>query len=492
MTCVIDDEEASVNEQAGMLRTNINRLRRLLQQILDFRKVESGNMKLKISHGDVATFIHNICYHNFLPLIKQQNIVFSFDAEPDRIPAYFDADKMDKIIFNLLSNAFKYTPKNGFISVRLQAKNNLLTVKVTDTGVGIAVDDLPNIFTRFYNNTLTAGETNGIGLSLTKDFVTLHRGTIAVESRLGEGTTFTIEIPIDKASYLADELSDADVKTDKIQVNDEDDDANDSDGEQTDANILFVEDNEDLLRITAKKFARHFHVYTATNGVEALDVMRNTDIDLVVSDVMMPGMDGLELCRTIKNDLHTSHIAVLLLTARNTMDDRVECYNAGADGYISKPFEMKVLKARINNFITHRKNRQQEFKTNASINISTLEYPSLDEKFLDNVIRIIEKYLSETEFDLETLAADVNMSKSSLYRKIKSMTGLSPHELIRNVKLKHACQMLSAKNIPISEVAYAVGFANTKYFTSCFKTEFGVTPTEYQKTQEVTQLTVDN
>ncbi|MDR2847802.1 MAG: hybrid sensor histidine kinase/response regulator, partial [Bacteroidales bacterium] len=291
MTCVIDDEEApDTAEQATILRSNINRLRRLLQQILDFRKVESGNMKLKISHGDVASFIRNICYHNFLPLIKQQNIVFSFDAEPDHIQAYFDADKVDKIVFNLLSNAFKYTPKNGFISVRLQAKKNLLTVKVTDTGVGIPAGDIPNIFTRFYNNTMTAGETNGIGLSLTKDLVDLHRGSIWVESKPGEGATFTIVIPIDKESYSADQMSDANVTTAEIPVCDlpQDDEVDDNAGRQTDASILFVEDNEDLLDITAKMFSRQFKVHTAANGVKALEVMRDTDIDLVVSDVMMP------------------------------------------------------------------------------------------------------------------------------------------------------------------------------------------------------------
>jgi AraC-like DNA-binding protein len=192
-------------------------------------------------------------------------------------------------------------------------------------------------------------------------------------------------------------------------------------------------------------------------------------------------MDGLELCRILKKDLETSHIPVILLTAKNSTDDRIECYNAGADGYISKPFDLKVLDARINNFLANKKDKQEEFKTNVEINISTLEYPSIDEQFLNNAIKIIEEHLSEPEFDVNTFAEHLNMSKSSLYRKIKTMTGLSPIEFIRNIRLKHACQMLKDRSISISEVAYSVGFSDPKYFTSCFKLEFNVTPSDFQR-----------
>ena len=247
------------------------------------------------------------------------------------------------------------------------------------------------------------------------------------------------------------------------------------------ANLLLVEDNEDLLHTMSKILSGRYHVLTASNGVEAMDVLKTESIDIIISDVMMPEMDGLELCRTLKRNIETSHISILLLTAKNSVDDRIECYNAGADGYISKPFDLKVLEARINNFITNKKDKQQEFKSNVEINISTLEYPTLDEQFLKNAIEIIERYLSESEFDVNTFAEYLNMSKSSLYRKIKTMTGLSPIEFIRNIRLKHACQMLKDKSISISEVAYSVGFSDPKYFTSCFKTEFNITPSEYQK-----------
>lgn len=495
ISCVIDDLETSSKKQLpqyGIMRSNVNRLKRLLQQVLDFRKVESGNMKLKITNGEIVTFIKDVCYTHFSPLIQRKKIQFTFVADPNQIQAYFDADKIDKVVFNLLSNAFKYTPQAGSVKVELQSydedNQTCLTIRISDTGVGIAPEDLSSVFTRFYYNSRTdASETNGIGLSLTKDLVELHHGTISAESKLNVGTTFIITIPIDKESFTDSEL----VKSPQILIREENSDRIPVDeeewaepnlkNEKGNISLLLVEDNEDLLRTMQKILSGRYHVLTASNGAEAMDILNTANIDIVISDVMMPEMDGLELCRALKSNIETSHISILLLTAKNSVDDRIECYNAGADGYISKPFDLKVLEARINNFITNKKDKQQEFKSNVEINISTLEYPSLDEQFLNHAIEIIEKYLSETEFDINTFAEHLNMSKSSLYRKIKTMTGLSPIEFIRNIRLKHACQMLKDKSISISEVAYSVGFSDPKYFTSCFKNEFNITPSEYQK-----------
>lgn len=493
ISCLIDDIETSSRKQMpqyAIMRSNVNRLKRLLQQVLDFRKVESGNMKLKITSGDVVTFIKDVCYTHFSPLIQKRKIDFTFSSEVNSKQAYFDADKIDKVVFNLLSNAFKYTPQNGNIKVelRFQKEDNheWLKISISDSGVGIAPEDLNNVFTRFYYNSRTdASETNGIGLSLTKDLVGLHHGTISAESRLNEGTSFIVKIPVDRESFKDFEL----VESSQVLIAEESfdlppieewEDVNPN-SNKGNANLLLVEDNEDLLHTMRKILSGRYHVLTASNGVEAMDVLKTENIDIIISDVMMPEMDGLELCRTLKRNIETSHISILLLTAKNSVDDRIECYNAGADGYISKPFDLKVLEARINNFITNKKDKQQEFKSNVEINISTLEYPTLDEQFLKNAIEIIERYLSESEFDVNTFAEYLNMSKSSLYRKIKTMTGLSPIEFIRNIRLKHACQMLKDKSISISEVAYSVGFSDPKYFTSCFKTEFNITPSEYQK-----------
>ncbi|GAB6007438.1 two-component regulator propeller domain-containing protein [Dysgonomonas reticulitermitis] len=493
--CLIDDIEAASKKkilQLDIMKSNVNRLRRLLQQVLDFRKVESGNLKLKVSNGDISTFIQDICYNNFTPLINKKKINFTFESEPAQIQAYFDADKIDKIIYNLLSNALKYTPAKGCVNLRLQIfiKENhpCLAIRISDTGIGIHPDDINNIFKRFYyNKNIDAGQTNGIGLSLSRDLVELHHGTISVESELNIGTVFNIEIPIDEDSFSAKELNKNTVATPIIEEFDNIVKKGISIDENEDIakeniNILLVEDNEDILYTIKNILLKRYNVFTATNGFIALNIIKTNDIDIIVSDVMMPEMDGLELCRTLKNNIETSHISVLLLTAKNSVEDRIECYDAGADGYISKPFEIKVLVSRINNFLINKKNKQAKFKSNVEINIATLNYPSIDEQFLDNAVKIIEKHLSQTDFDINIFAQFLNMSKSSLYRKIRTMTGLPPNEFIRNIRLKHACQLLKDRSISISEVAYAVGFTDQRYFAKCFKTEFNMTPTEYQKT----------
>lgn len=498
LSCLIDDAEITYKgkiKQFETMRSSISRLRRLLQQILDFRKVESGSMKLTLSQGDIVTFIKNVCYTNFIPLMKKKDIHFLFHSNPNQIPAYFDVDKIDKIVFNMLSNAFKYTHPNGEVKVELEqytkGDHTYLSIKISDTGIGIAPEDLKNIFTRFYNHKISiAGETNGIGLSLTKDLVELHHGSIHVNSKVNEGTVFIIEIPIDRASYNDLEVGGfgqiriAEKTVDLMLLEEREFDVNMVDNlEKELINVLLVEDNEELLSLISNLLSKHYHVITAKNGREALSIIKenSNNINIIISDVMMPEMDGLELCIILKKELETSHIPIILLTAKDSADDRVECYNAGADGYIAKPFDLKVLEARIRNFIENKKSRQKDFQKDIEVNISKLDYPTIDEQFLIKAVKVIEDNLSEVDLDVNFLAGNLLMSKSSLYRKIKTMTGLSPVEFIRNIRLKHACQMLKDKSISISEVAYATGFSDPKYFTTCFKNEFDVTPSDFQK-----------
>lgn len=500
ISCLIDDIEITSNKkipQYETMRSNVNRLKRLLQQILDFRRLENGKMKLVISNDNLVEFIKGICNTHFLPLISKKNIEFNFISDKNYIESYFDADKIDKVFYNLMSNAIKYTPDNGIITVEIgyfkRDFHNYASIKIKDSGIGIASGEISNIFTSFYfNKSRGTSDTNGIGLSLSKELIELHYGKISVESEQGKGTEIKFEIPVDKGCYSDSELakiSQIIMPVDNINAG-----INNNcpkaiiNGPQIDQpicqnniKILLVEDNEELLNLVKSILQARYYVYTATNGIDAINIVNKNDIDIIVSDVMMPGMNGIELCKTIKSDIETSHISIILLTAKNSINDRVECYNAGADAYISKPFELKVLEARINNFISGKQNRQKEFKSNVEINISSLEYPSIDEQFLEKAIKIIESHLAENDFDINNFADHLNLSKSSLYRKIKTMTGLSPIEFIRNIKLKHACLMLKDKSISISEVAYAVGFSDPKYFTSCFKTEFNVTPSEYQK-----------
>lgn len=497
ITCLIDDAEmtnGSRISQLTMIRSNVNKLRRLLQQILDFRKVESGNMKLSVSKSDVISFIDDVCKIHFTPLMRKKNQTFTFLTEDRHLMAYFDRDKLDKIVSNLLSNACKYTANGGDIKLIVdsywESEYHHLRIQVVDTGEGIAPADLENVFKRFYTiNKGDESESNGIGLSLTKDLVELHHGTINVESELGKGSTFTVDLPINKDSYQEDELisehiSVNGINTDLILEKEELIDSKVGEGEDmqiADVHLLLVEDNEELLFLMEKILSKHYHVLIAKDGLEALNVIKDNEIDIIISDVMMPEMDGLEFCRTLKSNLETSHIPIILLTAKNTVEDRIECYNAGADGYISKPFELKILEARINNFIMHKKNKQEEFRSNVEVNIDSLEPSSMDKEFLDKVISVIKSNMSEGDFDVVQLADALAVSKSSLYRKMKIATGLSPIEFIRNIRLKHGSQLLKDKSISVAEVAYECGFSNPKYFATCFKEEFGVTPKEYQK-----------
>jgi signal transduction histidine kinase/ligand-binding sensor domain-containing protein/CheY-like chemotaxis protein/AraC-like DNA-binding protein len=497
ISCLIDDAEITYKDkitQFDSIRFNISRLKRLLQQILDFRKIESGNMKLHISKGDIAGLIRELCLGSFLPLMRKKNITFTFNATSSSIDAYFDPDKVDKIIYNLLSNACKYTPPNGDVRLDLteftEGDTRFLTIKASDTGIGISRESLSNIFTRFYSNDINkSGESNGIGLNLTKDLVEIHKGTISAESEIGKGSVFTVTLPIDKNSYdtnmglvdsiiiqgrSLDLLSDSSMEESREKQMP-------ATGSKTDINILLVEDNRELLELMRKMLSKQYSILTAENGMEALNYVKENKTDIIISDVLMPGMDGLELCREMKKDLKTSHIPIILLTAKNNTQDRIDCYNAGADGYITKPFDLKVLEARINNFIATKKVRQKEFKADVNINLSTLNFPSIDEQFLNNAIKIIEENLLEPGFDVIALSEKLHMSKSSLYRKLKTMTDLSPSDFIRNIRLKQACLLLKNKTVTISEVAYTTGFSDPKYFSICFKNEFNMTPSEFQK-----------
>ncbi len=498
ISCLVDDIEITSKKnknQLSVMRSNVQRLKRLLQQILDFKRIDEGKMQLKITQSDIVAFIKDLCYNHFQPLLNKKHIKLEFNTSQKEISAFFDADKIDKVIFNILSNALKFTPEGGIVYINLKIKNDnntqYLDVIIEDTGIGIEAKDLDKIFTRFYTNrNLSSSNTHGIGLSLCKDLIELHHGTISVESTPNKGTIFTITIPIDKTSYSQNEIvsqslleiSDAEIIDNEPSSNEEPIDNN---TKKTDINILLVEDILELLHLMKQILSKSYNILTCTNGKEALEIISTTDIPIIISDVMMPEMDGIELCKTLKNNIETSHISIILLTARNSINDRIECYNAGADAYISKPFEMKILAARINNFIANKQNKQKEFKSNAEVNISTLEYPSIDEQFLKNAIEIIEQNLAESKFDINAFAEELSMSKSSLYRKIKTITGLSPIEFIKNIKLKHASLMLkSNSSITISEVAYAVGFSDPKYFSSCFKAEFDITPSEFQKSDK--------
>ena len=483
------------SSQFEIMKDNIIRLKRLIQQILVFRKTESGNMKLKIRQNDIIAFVNNICQSNFRPLINEKEIRFSINAEYESYMAYFDPDKLDKVIYNLLSNAFKHTPKKGLIAVKMsfvpRQDDVFMRLSVSDTGDGIAEQDIPHIFKRFYiSSTSDQSQSHGIGLALTYDLLQIHKGSVEVKSQLGAGAVFTIEIPVTLRSYTKEELwAEEDEMENTLQIPEIASieatvEIQEKPEKRPDFTILVVEDNQELKNLIVDYFSNQYTVLSAENGVQALEIVAKNEIDLVISDVMMPEMDGLTFCKILKNDVTTSHIDVLMLTAKNSTEDRIDCYNAGADSYIAKPFEMAVLNARTRNLIQKRVQKTNDFKNNKDINISSMEYGSIDEVFLSQAVLKVEEKLSDDTFDFDQFAIDMATSKSTLYRKLKSLTDLSPVEFIRNIRLKHAAQMLTNNTGNISDIAFAVGFNDPKHFSKCFKTEFGLTPREYQKTKK--------
>lgn len=493
ISCMADYMEQKLpaaRSYCDVMKSNVDRLKRLIQQVLDFRKMDVGKMKLNVSEGDVREFVQGLCENNFRPIASKKGLSLEMICEPAEIVGYLDFDKLDKILYNLLSNAIKYTPENKGIKVVLhpfdKEGKRWLSIQVADEGIGIAPQEIERIFTRFYSDKRNRGiESNGIGLSLTKELVSLHHGTISVASTLGAGTCFTVEIPIDKDAYAEAEMMEESfvMQDDACGTTLPGGDVHEAEEADGQASVLLIDDNTELLYIMRELFKDKYNVLVAADGKQAWEQLNASEVDVIVCDVMLPDVNGWQLCSRIKSDVRFNHIPVIILTAKNGADDQVASYNAGADGYIAKPFDMKVLQARVDNLIKASRQRQAAFRKEEDVNLEPLSYPSADKEFLEAVIASIEAHLEQAEFDQELLSKEMGMSKSTLYRKIKSVTGLTPLDFVRNVKMKRACMMLADRSRSISEVAYAVGFNNPKYFTKCFKEEFGLTPTEYQQKQ---------
>lgn len=463
---------------------NINRLIRLLQQILEFRKAESGNLRLKVSSGDLAAFVSN-SIKSFQPLIKKKQMNLIVECEPSPFLAYFDPDKLDKILYNLLSNASKYNRTGGNISVKLNKDESgeSAIIIVADDGMGMSKDAQKNLFKRFYEGDYRKFQTigTGIGLSLIKDLVTLHGGEISVDSDEGKGTSFRVVFPITRNAFKEDEIDDTLMDIEPSASNDDNEYEEEySEDDKSQYNVLLVEDNEDLLHLMVKLLGTDYNIFTATNGKEGLDIVNRDEIDLVVSDIMMPIMDGVELCKKIKNEFETSHIPVLLLTAKTAESDRINAYESGADAYLNKPFNLSLLHARIKNLLKARERLNKDFKKQLVFEARELNYTSIDEEFLQKAIDCVHNNLSDPAYDQAQFVKDMGTTRSTLFRKMKSLTGLSYVSFIRNIRLKEACRIMEKKrNIRISELAYAVGFNDPRYFSSCFKKEFGMLPREY-------------
>jgi signal transduction histidine kinase/DNA-binding response OmpR family regulator len=484
----LKERKFSMNNQLLMQR-NVNGLLRLIRQLLTFRKLETGNMTLKLVKGDISSFVSN-CVDDFTLLSQKQVIQFKVDVEPN-IMGVFDKEKMEIILRNLLSNAFRYTNDGGEIvfSLRGQANPDVIHIIVKDTGIGISEESLPYLFDRFYrdeNNKENDKSGMGIGLSLTKNLVSLLNGKIDVVSALGEGSTFSVELPIGEEafvkaeSYIADEDS---LKNITIPIEEERAEPEDEDlevGVNLGYTILVADDNDDFRFTVKESLKKSFNILEARDGQEAFNIAMSDDVDLIVSDVMMPNLSGKELCKAVKSNINISHIPIILLSAKVGDQNKLLGYEAGADSYLEKPVSLRVLKVRINGLLAIREKFKNKVSSDFNLEPENTSITPLDEKFIMKAKAYVEENLSDSEFSVKSLANELGVSNSMLYRKIRSLVGLAPNEFIRNIRLKRAAQMLKNKSFTISEVAFNCGFNDLGYFGVCFKKRFGKTPTIYQ------------
>lgn len=478
-----------------MMQLNIERIVRLLQQILETSKSQAGELKLLVSNGDVMQYIRETA-RCLEPLMTKKGQQFTIRCKPESMMGWIDTDKLDKIIYNLLSNAAKYTGENG--SVTLEASTNRtfdhLQIRVVDNGNGIPREKMKHLFSRFHDGEYRKSRTfgTGLGLALTRDLVYLHGGTIWCESVEGQGTAFTIDLPIGKEAFAPSQIDEQNklsinVSTSAIRGLKLADKkallASDGPQDEEAYKLLIVEDNEELLMLMKQLLSSKYHVMTATNGRQALDLVGSRDVDMVVSDVMMPEMDGYQLTEHLKNAPDTCHLPVILLTAKTQEEDQQQALRIGADDYIMKPFRLGDLQLRIDNILANRQRMQRDFQEHSTDETTQRLSSSVappEREFLQRAIDCVNQHLSDADYDRDTFAYDMGASPSTLYNKLRATTGMSVSGFIRDIRIKTACRL--AREVPdirVSDLAYSVGFKDPKYFATIFKKVTGLQPKEY-------------
>ena len=528
---IIKDEK--IKNDLKVVHKNANRLLGLVNQLLDISKLESGNMKLQTSPENIVQLLKALVL-SFTSYAERKRITLKFNSSENEIIAYIDKDKIEKIITNVLSNAFKFTPAGGRIEVILTRSlplsasqshsvptpsgsespdgikklkqvqlDNYVEISVCDTGVGIPKEKLPKIFDRFYQvdgSHTREQEGTGIGLSLTKELVEIHKGKIEVESEEGKGTTVTISIPLGKEHLKLEEIFEREVDKDEDYDKEKDELVVETEKEiQSDEHekidfrifekvslpvLLVVEDNSDVRNYIKDSLTKEFRILEAVDGEDGWNQCLESasdEPDLIVSDVMMPKMDGFQLCKKLKTDERTSHIPVILLTAKAASSDKIEGYETGADDYIMKPFEPDELRARIKNLIEQRKRIHEHFRQHGLFDIEEKNITPVDQNFLQKVFELVNRHISDSSFTVEVLTEDLSLSRSVVHRKILSLLGETPGELIRRIRLTKAAYLIDHQFGNLSEIALEVGFNNPAYFSECFKKQFGLSPSQYQQ-----------
>ncbi|MBM6993468.1 MAG: response regulator [Prevotella sp.] len=482
-------------EKYAVIHNNTNRLTRLIRQILEVDKLNTGRVRLLVSQGDLTRFLEKQ-YNNMRPLAEQKHIRMDFTVEgTPEAPTYFDPDKVDKMVYNLLSNAVKYTPEGGHITLACHYPDQeSVAIRVTDNGIGIPAAKLKNLYSRFMDGDYRKMETmgTGIGLSLTRDLVLLHHGHIDCQSLIGQGTTFTLTLPTARQAYTKEEVEVDErelsrrIDTEQMAVNTaitqstDLQESTDDNPESREYTVLVVEDNVDLLQLMKEMLGRHYHILTAKDGRQALNIIARNALDLVVSDVMMPVMDGIELTRAIKGNDDYAMLPVILLTAKVRNEDRREGYQVGADDYLAKPFDMETLKVRIDNFMANRERLRRKFMAQTDFRPEEQHYSDPNVQFMGRAVATVKEHLADADYDRERFAADMCMSSSLLYKKLTALTGQNVSAFVNSIKLKEACAIARREpDITVSDLYVRLGYSSPSYFSRLFKKEFDMTFTEY-------------
>ena len=496
-------------EQLQVVERNTNRMLRLINQILDFRKIQNRKMKMQVQRMDVVAFTRKIMA-NFESVAEEHQIDFLFETEKEELYLWVDADKFEKIVFNLLSNAFKYTPNGKMITVLVREDEKSVSVSVEDQGIGIADNKKKSLFVRFENlvdRNLFNQSSTGIGLSLVKELVEMHKATITVDSKLGEGSCFKVDFLKGKEHYdetvefLQDDatvgMGVAEQVTDivsEIPDASEGDNIGEESEESMDAKgtMLLVEDNSELRLFLRSIFASEYRIVEAVDGMQGWSKALKFLPDIIISDVMMPGKDGITMTRELRADMTTSHIPIVLLTAKTSIESKLEGLEYGADDYITKPFSATYLKARVKNLLTQRRKLQGIYRDNlmtgnvtADSTEETVEEqgPEMspnDRKFMDKLVELMEKNMDNGELVVDDLVQELAVSRSVFFKKLKTLTGLAPIEFIKEMRIKRAVQFIETGEYSMTQISYMVGINDPRYFSKCFKQKMGMTPTEYR------------
>ena len=479
---IVSLRESPYASDLGLIQKNANRLLRVINQILDFRKVEGKQEKLAVREIDLVPFVGEIKSY-FDSMASVRAISYTFTSPIKQCTLWIDPDLLEKVFFNLLSNAFKFTPEGGSVRIELTEEGDRIFIQVIDTGSGIRPANLPHLFDRFYTEDRSMG--TGIGLHLVKEYIHMHGGEIRVESEPGQRTTFTVCLRKGKAHFEDSDLMETSVSHQAYEASRLDDSETKEMLSKTyPYTILITEDDDEVRCFLERELSLHFKIRTAANGKDALRVLEEEEISLVVSDVMMPEMNGFELCRTIKSQLPFSHIPVILLTALTDERQRIFGITGGADDYIQKPFHTDYVKIKIIHLLQERQKLRERLLEKLRDNKLLLSEPekveSIDDAFLRKFTEQIEAVYADPEYNVEKLSETLGLSRGHLHRKIKELTGTAPVEFLRTYRLNKATQLLRQNAYTVSEVAYRTGFSSPAYFSKCFKAVYGVTPTEYQ------------